>query len=97
MMMIRLPLLLLSSLALLSTSTRTSIQAFTPLLQGIGALLFPVRGSVIEGISEADNKRLAMSEASDFFVEAFWTNKVGGGSKQLLTKMLGGDLLQQRH
>jgi len=81
-MTIRLPLFLLSSLALLS-STRTSIQAFTPPLQGIGALLFPVRGSVIEGISEADNKRLAMSEASDFFVDAFWTNKVGGGSKQL--------------
>jgi GNAT superfamily N-acetyltransferase len=57
--------------------------AFTPPILGLGALLNPVRGGYIEGISESENKRSALIEASDFFVESFWTAKVGGGAKQL--------------
>jgi GNAT superfamily N-acetyltransferase len=57
--------------------------AFTPPIVGLGALLNPVRGGYIEGISEADNKKSAVQEASDFFVESFWTAKVGGGAKKL--------------
>jgi GNAT superfamily N-acetyltransferase len=57
--------------------------AFTPPIAGVGALLFPVRGSYIEVASESDSKRLALTQASDFFVDSFWTGKVGGGTKKL--------------
>jgi GNAT superfamily N-acetyltransferase len=57
--------------------------AFTPPTLGLGALLNPVRGGYIEGVSEAESKRTALLEASDFFVESFWTSKVGGGADKL--------------
>jgi len=57
--------------------------AFTPPSLGIGAVLFPVRGNKIAGVSESPNQRMEIVEASDFFVDAFWTNKVGGGARQL--------------
>jgi GNAT superfamily N-acetyltransferase len=57
--------------------------AFTPPTFGLGALLNPVRGGYIEGVSIADSKRTALQEASDFFVESFWTSKVGGGASKL--------------
>lgn len=57
--------------------------AFAPPTLGIGAVLFPLRNSVIVGISESINRRLDLQEASDFFVDAFWTSKVGGGARTL--------------
>lgn len=59
--------------------------AFSPPALGIGSVLFPVRNFQITGISESDNKRLDLQEASDFFVDAFWTAKVGGGARTLTT------------
>lgn len=59
--------------------------AFVPSIYGIGSVLFPVRSSVITGISESVNKRQDLQEASDFFVDAFWTAKVGGGARTLST------------
>jgi len=58
-------------------------QAFSPPPLGIGAVVFPVRGLTIETISEQPSLRTAVDEASDFFVDAFWTGKVGGGAKKL--------------
>lgn len=73
-----------------SSSTWTSssrlmqtADAFTPPTLGLGALLNPVRGGSIQGVSEAESKRTALQEASDFFVESFWTSKVGGGASKL--------------
>ena len=61
--------------------------AFTAPSLGIGAILFPVRNRVISTLAEeASENILAVQEASDFFVEAFWTGKVGGGSKELTTQ-----------
>jgi GNAT superfamily N-acetyltransferase len=57
------------------------VAAFTPPVAGIGALLFPVRGSYIETTSQADSPRTALQDASDFFVDAFWTAKTGGAAK----------------
>jgi GNAT superfamily N-acetyltransferase len=68
-----------------SSSSRfmQTAHAFTPPIVGLGALLNPVRGGYIEGISVSENKRSALIEASDFFVESFWTAKVGGGATKL--------------
>jgi ribosomal protein S18 acetylase RimI-like enzyme len=62
-----------------------STTAFQPPSFGIGAVLFPVRGREIDYVSELErsDKRNTLYDASDFFVDAFWTGKVGGGSKQL--------------
>lgn len=49
----------------------------------IGSILFPVRNGVFTGLSESSNKRIELSEASDFFVDSFWTGKVGGGARNL--------------
>jgi GNAT superfamily N-acetyltransferase len=60
--------------------------AFSPPTLGIGSVLFPVRNSLITGISDNVNtadKRLELQEVSDFFVDAFWTAKVGGGARTL--------------
>lgn len=60
--------------------------SFTPPQLGIASILFPVRDSLITGISDTSNaaeKRLELQEVSDFFVDAFWTAKVGGGARTL--------------
>ena len=75
--------------------------AFAPPSLGLGAVLFPVRGVVIQGISELqqqqqqpqqgrnnNNKRATLQNATDFFVNAFWTAKIGGGAKQLTSNQL---------
>lgn len=58
-------------------------QAFAPPSFGLTAIFSPVRGKILEQVSESVNRRADLQEASDFFVDAFWTAKVGGGSKQL--------------
>lgn len=64
-------------------STSLVALAFAPPTLGLGAVIFPVRNSVINRVSESDNKRLDIKETSDFFVDAFWTAKVGGGARKL--------------
>ncbi|EEC43075.1 predicted protein [Phaeodactylum tricornutum CCAP 1055/1] len=57
-----------------------------PPLMGIAALLFPVRRTRIAGVSQAQGTnaiKVEIADASDFFVDAFWTAKVGGGAAQL--------------
>ena len=54
----------------------------TPPVLGIGAL-FPVTNIQIKAVSEASSKRTCIQETADFFVDAFWTAKVGGGTSQL--------------
>lgn len=63
---------------------------------GIGAL-FPVRGKTLQSTSELDkaSRRETLLDASDFFVDAFWTGKVGGGSK-VLTDAQKQALMQQQ-
>ena len=42
--------------------------------------------NLVTGISDNmnnANKRIELQEVSDFFVDAFWTGKVGGGAKTL--------------
>ena len=59
-----------------------------PSTYGIGSILFPVRKTVVTGISDnmnSANKRIELQEVSDFFVNAFWTGKVGGGAETLST------------
>jgi N-acetylglutamate synthase-like GNAT family acetyltransferase len=59
--------------------------SFQPPSFGIASMLFPVRSKQIIGISTQDmaDKRTSLADASYFFVDAFWTGKVGGGAKQL--------------
>jgi RimJ/RimL family protein N-acetyltransferase len=72
-------------LLILLLCTTTITLAFQPPLVSIGSLLFPVRGRTIEYISNvaASEKRSSIQDASDFFVQSFWTQKVGGGARQL--------------
>lgn len=63
-----------------------TVTALSPPSLGLGALLFPVRGRTVEPISTIeprDRRRETLREASDFFVQAFWTGKTGGGSPRL--------------
>jgi hypothetical protein len=59
----------------------------TPPILGLGAVLFPVRGTTISILGEEDsdnnNIRQDIDDVTDFFVDAFWTAKVGGGVKSL--------------
>ena len=64
----------------------TTAHAFAPPSFGLTAIFSPVRGKTLESISESSNKRLDLAEASDFFVDAFWTAKVGGGSRTLTNR-----------
>jgi GNAT superfamily N-acetyltransferase len=57
--------------------------SFVPPTLGIGSILFPVRNSGIIGISDNINKRIEIQEVSEFFVDSFWTSKVGGGARTL--------------
>lgn len=85
-------------LSCLFFGARTQIQALqlvAPVF-GIGSVLFPVR-KTIDAVSEyawADKYDVLM-EASDFFVDAFWTGKVGGGAKAL-TDRQRSQLLQSQ-
>lgn len=56
------------------------VDAFTTPTLGLGAVLFPPKGLVTES---ARGDISSLLEASDFFVDAFWSGKVGGGAKQL--------------
>jgi GNAT superfamily N-acetyltransferase len=79
-------LLKLVYLGVISLDASNFTDAFVPPTLGIGSLLFPVRNSVITGISDITNganKRTELQEVSDFFVDAFWTGKVGGGARTL--------------
>jgi len=67
---------------LLASLTLSCVAGFAPPNLGIGALLFPVRGNCLR-ISESANKRVEMQDVGDFFVESFWTAKVGGGARRL--------------
>lgn len=73
------------------------VTAFQAPTFGLGAVLFPVRGRVIQGISNEpwENQRTALQDAGDFFVGAFWTAKVGGGAREL-TKMQRESLQQSQ-
>ena len=46
---------------------------------GIGALLFQPKGLVTES---TNGNVPALLEASDFFIDAFWVGKVGGGATE---------------
>ena len=80
--------LLLLEVVLVLSFTTTSIHHHgvaawvPPPPLGIGSLLLPVSTETIR-ISEASNQRLLVQEVSDFFVDSFWTAKVGGGARQL--------------
>jgi ribosomal protein S18 acetylase RimI-like enzyme len=70
-----LPLILLSNTPL--------VTAWVPPTYSLTSLLFPVRNTVVTTISQSDQPRQDLAEAGQFFVEAFWTAKVGGGARQL--------------
>jgi len=50
---------------------------------GIGAALFQPKGLVTKS---AEGNIPALLEASDFFIDAFWVGKVGGGANELSDK-----------
>jgi GNAT superfamily N-acetyltransferase len=85
------PLLLITTaswsltLTLLSISNASIplVSAWTPPPYSLTSLLFPVRNTVVTSISQSDQPRQDLAEAGQFFVEAFWTAKVGGGARQL--------------
>lgn len=69
--------------AVLAAQLSTCSAFAVPIVTGIGALLFPVKNSEITSVSEAESRRYELELASDFFLQAFWTGKVGGGAKRL--------------
>ncbi|KAL3915405.1 MAG: hypothetical protein SGILL_005672, partial [Bacillariaceae sp.] len=80
---------LINFLTTLSFLWSTSIAlAFSPKIStpvfGLGALLFPPKFKLKSTFVEpAKGDIPQLLQASDFFVDAFWTGKVGGGSKEL--------------
>jgi hypothetical protein len=70
--------ILLAYLAICITTTA----AFAPPAFGLGALFRPPNIKIIK--SDGDSDRL--DEAGKFFVDAFWTGKVGGGADTLSPK-----------
>lgn len=46
---------------------------------GIGAVLFQPKGLITKS---ANGNIPALLEASDFFIDAFWVGKVGGGTNE---------------
>jgi ribosomal protein S18 acetylase RimI-like enzyme len=73
-----------------------ALQLVAPPIFGIGSVLFPVR-KTIDAVSEYGwaEKYDVLLEASEFFVDAFWTGKVGGGAKAL-TDRQRSQLLQSQ-
>ena len=59
-------------------------------IYGIGALLFPVRNLEIVTLTRPE-----LDNVSEFFVNEFWTGKVGGGTREL-TKRQRRQLLQSQ-
>mmetsp|Transcript_7242 Transcript_7242/g.10233 ORF Transcript_7242/g.10233 Transcript_7242/m.10233 type:complete len:250 (-) Transcript_7242:1603-2352(-) len=58
-----------------------AIHAFTPAPLGLGAILFrPVGMNTKPSLGDEN----LLVEAADFFTDAFWAGKVGGGVKELL-------------
>jgi ribosomal protein S18 acetylase RimI-like enzyme len=71
-----------SSSPMIATSTTS-----TPFpIFGLRAILFPVRGTSISVLGDeksGGNIRQDIDDATEFFVDAFWTDKVGGGTQRL--------------
>jgi len=67
-----------------ATGPFSACSAFAPPIMGIGAVLFPVRTRIV-GVSEdpLNHIRTSLQDASDFFVDSFWTGKIGGGARYL--------------
>ena len=80
--MVETVLLLLVLPLLLCSYVTPPVSAFAPPSFGIGGLLFPVQSQTAR-MTESPNKRLDLQDVSDFFVESFWTAKVGGGAREL--------------
>ena len=66
------------ALFLLLLALPLSAFSATPVF-GIGAVLFK---GVVKTVPTLGNEQI-MEEAADFFVDAFWQAKVGGGTKKL--------------
>lgn len=60
----------------------TAISAFAPPAFGLGALFRPPNIKIIKSDGNTDR----LEEAGKFFVDAFWTGKVGGGADTLSPK-----------
>jgi hypothetical protein len=60
----------------------TTISAFAPPAFGLGALFRPPNIKIIKSDGNTDR----LEEAGKFFVDAFWTGKVGGGADTLSPK-----------
>lgn len=56
---------------------------FAPPSFGLTAIFAPVRGKTMTLVSESPSTRTDLQDAAEFFVDAFWTAKVGGGSRKL--------------
>ncbi|KAG7341133.1 acyl-CoA N-acyltransferase [Nitzschia inconspicua] len=56
------------------------VHGFTSPTLGLGAVLFQPKGLVTKS---ARGEISSLLEASEFFVDAFWVGKVGGGAKEL--------------
>ena len=65
-----------------TTTTIRGVTAWVPPTLGIGAVFLPVPTDQLR-ISESSNPRLDVQDVGDFFVDSFWTAKVGGGARTL--------------
>ena len=72
-------LILVISLSIIIPET-LAFSVSTPPIFGLGALLFPPKDL---STSSANGDTQTLLKASEFFVDAFWTGKVGGGAKAL--------------
>ena len=83
------------ALVLLLLAIPSSAFSATPVF-GIGAVLFK---GVVKTIPTLGDERI-LEEAADFFVDAFWQAKVGGGTKKLTGKqrkdLLGSQTMEFR-
>ena len=71
-----LPLMVIAAISVVSTT----VEGFSTPTFGLGALIFQPKG-LITTSSRGDVNTLL--DASEFFVDAFWAGKVGGGAKEL--------------
>ena len=72
--------LLLLLLLLSSSVSVVVVTAFTTPTFGLGAILFQPKGLITTSTRGDVNTLL---DASEFFVDAFWVGKTGGGAKRL--------------
>eukprot|EP00550_Attheya_septentrionalis_P004136 CAMPEP_0198299186 /NCGR_PEP_ID=MMETSP1449-20131203/43800_1 /TAXON_ID=420275 /ORGANISM="Attheya septentrionalis, Strain CCMP2084" /LENGTH=122 /DNA_ID=CAMNT_0044000665 /DNA_START=104 /DNA_END=469 /DNA_ORIENTATION=- len=77
-----------------SSTSRPSItfMSLAPPTMGIGSVLFKPRGMKIK---PSLGNQEDLYEAGDFFTDAFWTAKVGGGAKELSQSQKKSLLRQQ--